>query len=95
MKHSQRLQQSKQHTRWQLVQQVHARRVTVDAKMESVKAGVDASRPEKHAPAHVPAMETSNLTQRIINDLVHPVVIVTGLHELILIIHELIIDDPG
>jgi hypothetical protein len=39
----------------------------VDAKMESVETGVDASRSENHAPAHVPAMETANLTQRIIN----------------------------
>ncbi len=40
----------------------------MDAKMESLEAGVDASRPGKHAPVHVPAIETANLTQRIIND---------------------------
>jgi hypothetical protein len=38
----------------------------VVAKVDIVEAGVDASEPENHAPAHVPAMATANLTQRFI-----------------------------
>ncbi len=65
MKPSQRKLQSKKHTSLQLGQVVRARRESVNAKVESVEAGMDASKPEKHLPVHVPATETAKTMPKI------------------------------
>ncbi len=44
---------------------VHALGVNVDAKTESVEAGVDALKQEKYVQVRVPAMETAKTTTRI------------------------------
>jgi hypothetical protein len=43
---------------------VHALGVNVDAKTESVKAGVDALKQEKHVQVRLPAMETAKTTPK-------------------------------
>jgi hypothetical protein len=57
--------QSKKHTSLQLGHQVCARRESVNAKLESVEADADASKPKKHVPVHVPATETAKPMPRV------------------------------